>query len=107
MSVFRNKSEILLLEPCDGKLSRTVLRGGSARKGADLPAPDLTMIAYNHMLNNQKGYGKNPPSFYVINFDDPEHSHRCNPIHPAFMTDIADAYESAYTIMMNLNRTWV
>lgn len=69
--------------------------------------PDLTLIAYNHMLNNQKGYGKKPPSFYVINFDDPEHSHRCNPIHPAFMTDIADAYESAYTIMMNLNRTWV
>ncbi len=39
MSVFRSKSEILLLEPCDGKLSRTVLRGESARKGADLPAP--------------------------------------------------------------------
>lgn len=73
----------------------------------DYKFPDLTMIAYNHMLNNQKGYGKNPPSFYVINFDDPEHSHRCNPIHPAFMTDIADAYESAYTIMMNLNRTWI
>ena len=73
----------------------------------DYKFPDLTMIAYNHMLNNQKGYDKNPPSFYVINFDDPEHSHRCNPIHPAFMTDIADAYESAYTIMMNLNRTWI
>ncbi len=73
----------------------------------DYKQPDLTLIAYNHMLNNQKGYGKKPPSFYVINFDDPEHSHRCNPIHPAFMTDIADAYESAYTIMMNLNRTWV
>lgn len=41
MSVFRSKSEILLLEPCDGKLSRTVLRGESARKGADLPAPGL------------------------------------------------------------------
>lgn len=38
MSVFRNNSEILLLEPCDGKLSCTVLRGESARKGADLPA---------------------------------------------------------------------
>ena len=73
----------------------------------DYKQPDLTLIAYNHMLNNQKGYGKKPPSFYVINFDDPEHSHRCNPIHPAFMTDIADAYESAYTIMMNLNRTWI
>lgn len=61
MSVFRNKSEILLLEPCDGKLSRTVLRGESARKGADLPAPDLTTIAYNHMLTHQDGYGKVKP----------------------------------------------
>ena len=23
------------------------------------------------------------------------------------MTDISDAYESAYTIMLNLNRTWI
>ena len=73
----------------------------------DYKYPDLTLIAYNHMQNNQQGYGKTPPSFYVINFDDPEHSHRCNPIHPDFMSDIADAYESAYTIMMNLNRTWI
>jgi DNA-binding transcriptional regulator YbjK len=47
------------------------------------------------------------PKFYVINFDNPRKSNRCNPINPAFMTDIADAYESAYTIMLNLNRTWV
>ena len=73
----------------------------------DYKYPDLSTIAYNHMLNHQKGYGENPPEFYVINFDDPERSHRCNPIHPAFMTDIADAYESAYTIMLNLNRIWV
>ena len=46
-------------------------------------------------------------SFYVINFDDPRKSHRCNPINPAFMTDISDAYESAYTIMLNLNRSWI
>lgn len=73
----------------------------------DYKFPDLSLIAYNHMKNHDEGYGKVKPSFYVINFDDPEHSHRCNPIHPAFMTDIADAYESAYTIMMNLNRTWI
>ena len=73
----------------------------------DYKFPDLTLIAYNHMLTHAKSYGKNPPTFCVINFDDPEHSHRCNPIHPDFMTDIADAYESAYTIMMNLNRTWI
>ena len=95
-----------MLEPCEGKLSRTVLRGESTRKGADLPDPDLSMIAYNHLLNHPEGY-KVKPQFYVINFDDPRRSHRCNPIHPDFMTDISDAYESAYTIMLNLNRTWV
>ena len=73
----------------------------------DYKFPDLSLIAYNHMLNHADSYGKNPPTFCVINFDDPEHSHRCNPIHPDFMSDIADAYESAYTIMMNLNRTWI
>ena len=73
----------------------------------DYKFPDLSLIAYNHMLTHADSYGKNPPTFCVINFDDPEHSHRCNPIHPDFMSDIADAYESAYTIMMNLNRTWI
>lgn len=73
----------------------------------DYKFPDLSLIAYNHMLNHAKSYGENPPTFCVINFDDPELSHRCNPIHPDFMSDIADAYESAYTIMMNLNRTWI
>ena len=72
----------------------------------DFKFPDLSMIAYNHLLNNLDGY-KVKPKFYVINFDDPRRSHRCNPIHPDFMTDISDAYESAYTIMLNLNRTWV
>ncbi len=72
----------------------------------DFKYPDLSTIAYNHLLNNQKGY-KKVPQFYVINFDDPARSHRCNPINPDFMSDISDAYESAYTIMLNLNKTWV
>ena len=72
----------------------------------DFKFPDLSMIAYNHLMNNLDGY-KVKPKFYVINFDDPRRSHRCNPIHPDFMTDISDAYESAYTIMLNLNKTWV
>ena len=72
----------------------------------DFKFPDLSMIAYNHVVNNLDGY-KVKPKFYVINFDDPRRSHRCNPIHPDFMTDISDAYESAYTIMLNLNKTWV
>ena len=72
----------------------------------DFKFSDLSMIAYNHMMNHQNGY-KVKPQFYVINFDDPRRSHRCNPIHPDFMSDISDAYESAYTIMLNLNQTWV
>ncbi len=72
----------------------------------DFKFSDLSMIAYNHLLKNQRGY-KKVPTFYVINFDDPARSHRCNPINPSFMSDISDAYESAYTIMLNLNRTWV
>ena len=72
----------------------------------DFKFPDLSMIAYNHVMNNLDGY-KVKPKFYVINFDDPRRSHRCNPIHPDFMTDISDAYESAYTIMLNLNKSWV
>ena len=111
-----------LLEPYEGKLSCTVLRGESSRKGADLPDQtiakgfatyiydykfdDLSVIAYNELLKNIDKY-KVKPSFYVINFDDPRRSHRCNPINPKFMVDISDAYESAYTIMLNLNKTWI
>lgn len=72
----------------------------------DYKFPDLSEIAYNHLRHHLDAY-KIKPQFYVINFDDPRKSHRCNPINPAFMTDISDAYESAYTIMLNLNRTWI
>ena len=72
----------------------------------DYKFPDLSEIAYNHLRNHLDAY-KVKPQFYVINFDDPRKSHRCNPINPAFMTDISDAYESAYTIMLNLNRSWI
>lgn len=72
----------------------------------DFKFPDLSTIAYNHLLNHLDAY-EVKPKFYVINFDDPSHSHRCNPLSPRFMTDISDAYEAAYTIMLNLNKTWI
>ena len=72
----------------------------------DYKFPDLSEIAYNHLLNHLDAY-QVKPQFFVINFDDPRKSHRCNPINPAFMTDISDAYESAYTIMLNLNRSLI
>ena len=72
----------------------------------DFKFDDLSTIAYNHLLKHLDKY-KVKPKFYVINFDDPRRSHRCNPINPNFMSDISDAYESAYTIMLNLNRSWI
>lgn len=72
----------------------------------DYKFPDLSEIAYNHLISHLDGY-KVKPKFYMINFDDPRKSHRCNPINPVFMTDISDAYEASYTIMLNLNRSWI
>jgi hypothetical protein len=72
----------------------------------DFKFDDLSTIAYNHLLNHSEAYPIKP-KFYIINFDDPRKSHRCNPLNPVFMTDISDAYEAAYTIMLNLNRSWI
>lgn len=72
----------------------------------DFKYPDLSLIAYNHLLTHLDGY-KIKPKFYVIDFDNPRYSHRCNPIHPDAMTDIMDAYEISYVIMLNLNKTWI
>ncbi len=72
----------------------------------DFKFDDLSVIAYNHLIKYRYRY-KIPPKFYVINFDDPRKSHRCNPLAPELMTDISDAYESSYTIMLNLNKSWV
>ena len=71
----------------------------------DFKFDDLSIIAYNHLIKYRHRY-KVPPKFYVINFDNPRKSHRCNPLAPELMTDISDAYESSYTIMLNLNKSW-
>ncbi len=107
------RASIVLGTPGSGKSYAVVnsfikqqIEKGFSQYIYDFKYPDLSTIAYNHLINNQDGY-KVKPKFYVINFDDPRRSHRCNPIHPDFMEDITDAYESAYTIMLNLNKSWV
>lgn len=107
------RASIVLGTPGSGKSYAVVnnyikqhIRKGFSMYIYDYKFDDLSVIAYNTLLNNLDKY-EVPPKFYVINFDNPRKSHRCNPINPAFMTDISDAYESAYTIMLNLNRTWI
>ncbi|MHB8208619.1 conjugal transfer protein MobC [Mucilaginibacter sp.] len=72
----------------------------------DFKYDDLTRIAYNTLLNNSKQY-KVKPKFFVINFEDLNRSHRCNPLDPASMWDITDAMESSRTFMLGLNREWI
>lgn len=72
----------------------------------DFKYDDLSKIAYNKLLKYQKNY-KIKPAFYVINFDDLNRTHRCNPLDPAGMEDITDATEASRTIMLGLNRDWI
>lgn len=107
------RASIVLGTPGSGKSFAVVnnflkqqIEKGFALYCYDFKYPDLSTIVYNHLRKHQDKYPKGV-KFYVINFDDPMRSNRCNPIHPDFMTDIADAYESAYTILLNLNKTWI
>ena len=111
VNVFR--ASIVLGTPGSGKSYAVVnnyikqmISKGFALYLYDYKFDDLSVIAYNELLKNIDKY-RVRPEFYVINFDDPRRSHRCNPINPKFMADISDAYESAYTILLNLNKTWI
>ncbi|MFC0773465.1 conjugal transfer protein MobC [Terrimonas alba] len=72
----------------------------------DFKFDDLTKIAYNQYLRNKHRYTV-APNFYVINFDELNRSHRCNPLDVSTMHDITDAAESSRTIMLGLNREWI
>lgn len=73
----------------------------------DFKYDDLSRIAYNHFLKCKSSKYKVEPKFFVINFDDLSRCHRCNPLDPDSMLDITDAVESARTIMLGLNRSWI
>lgn len=72
----------------------------------DYKYPTLSLVAYNAVLKHHKKLPKDM-KFYNINFDDPRKSHRCNPMHPAYMPNIQSAIETASTVLMNLNRNWI
>lgn len=72
----------------------------------DFKFDDLTRVAYNFCKRNQKAY-RVAPQFYYINFDDLSKTHRCNPLAPKSMTDIADAAEAARSFLLGLNPEWI
>ncbi len=72
----------------------------------DFKYDDLSRIAYHHWKKNRNGSTRNT-SFFRIDFDDLQRTHRCNPLEPSAMKDITDAAESARTILLGLNRDWI
>lgn len=72
----------------------------------DFKFPTLTTKQYNYTTWYQQNY-KIAPSFYIVNFDDPEYSHRCNPISADSLETISDAEENTKVLMLNINKTWV
>lgn len=81
------------------------IKKGSSLFIYDFKFDDLTKIAYNKLQQYRNNY-RIKPKFYMVNFDDPNRSHRCNPLEPMGMTDITDATEASRTIMLGLNRDW-
>ena len=86
-----------------GPFFRQMMQKGYAMFVYDYKYPDLTHRVMNELLDNYGCYLVKP-KLYIVNFDDPLHSHRFNPIHPRYLTDPIDATEIAEVIMKNANR---
>lgn len=72
----------------------------------DLKYDDLTRLTWN-TFQREKHRFPVTPQFYSVNFDDFSKSHRCNPLDPASLDDIADAAECARTILLALNKRFI
>ncbi len=75
----------------------------------DYKFPDLTeeLLTEIHYQRNHEGLWKDDavkPKLYILNFDDPRKSNRCNPIHHSYITDPADTTEIADLLFKNINK---
>lgn len=73
-------------------------------KFPDLTEELLTEIAYQSKYENLWKDQDVKPHLYILNFDDPKKSNRCNPIHHSYITDPADTTEIADLVFKNINK---
>lgn len=73
----------------------------------DYKFDDLTRYALTAHHNHYAKKGEIPSNFYILNFDNLQISHRCNPLDPEHLNEVSDAIESAKSIMLNLNKKWI
>ena len=72
----------------------------------DYKYPSLSLVAYNAVKRYRKKLPKDM-KFYVIDFDNPAKSHRCNPLHPDYLPRIDYVTECARMMLLNMNRKWI
>ncbi|MDY6418627.1 MAG: TraM recognition domain-containing protein [Bacteroidales bacterium] len=75
----------------------------------DYKFPDLTeeLLTEIYYQRHHEGLWKDDkvtPKIYILNFDDPKKSNRCNPIHHSYITDPADTTEIADLLFKNINK---
>lgn len=85
---------------------RQMIQKGFAMCVYDYKYPDLTQATYSYLTEYYDEYDIKP-TFHVINLDDPRLTHRCNPLQPELLTDFSDAMESARSIMLGMNKSWI
>lgn len=73
-------------------------------KFPDLTERVITEIAYQKKHEDLWKDMPVKPHMYIINFDDPLKSNRCNPIHHSYITDPADTTEIADLVFRNINK---
>lgn len=75
----------------------------------DFKFPDLTEELLNEIYYQRKRERlwekeERKPKIYILNFDDPMKSNRCNPIKSSYITDTADTTEIADLLFKNINK---
>ena len=73
-------------------------------KFPDLTEELLTEIYFQRKHENLWAKDEIKPKIYILNFDDPKRSNRCNPIHHSYITDPADTTEIADLLFKNINK---
>ncbi len=82
------------------------IQKGFAMLVYDFKYPDLSKVAYNYFLAYRSNYA-NPPSIYMVNFDEPRNSHRVNPIAPSLIQNQADALATSEALFLNINKEYI
>lgn len=86
-----------------GPIIEQLLAKGFSMFVYDYKYPDLSRQAYNEAV---MGWPKSKPlpQFVTVDFNDPVHSNRCNPLLPDLLTDISQAFTLAGVIMDSIKK---